>query len=112
MEYGKCIAKFVRVRPRKARLVADLMRGKKIAEAGLALDYCGQRAGLHLRKALNSAVANAENQHDVRPEDLSVLEVRVDEGPSMKRAKARSRGSRSPIIKRSSHLTVVVGTEI
>jgi large subunit ribosomal protein L22 len=112
MEYGKCIARFVKVRPRKARLIADLIRGKRIEEAGLTLEYCGQRAGLHLRKALNSAIANAENQHDVRREDLSVLEVRVDEGPTMKRAKARSRGSRSPIIKRTSHLTVVVGKEL
>ena len=112
MEYGKAKAKFVRIRPRKARLAAALMRGKSVDEAGFALDTCNQRAGHHLRKALNSAVANAENLHEIQREELRVLEVRVDEGPSMKRAWARSRGSRSPIIKRSSHLTVVVGKEI
>jgi large subunit ribosomal protein L22 len=64
-----------------------------------------------LKKTLNSAVANAESQHDVRKENLQVLEVRVDEGPRLKRSKSRSRGSRAPIIKRTSHFTIVVGSE-
>ena len=111
MQYGYCKAKFVRIRPIKARYAAALMRGKGVEEAGHQLEYCGQKAGLYLRKALNSAIANAEMQSDVRREDLKVLEVRVDDGPRLKRGKARSRGSRSPIVKRMSHLTVIVGTE-
>ncbi|MBS0622515.1 MAG: 50S ribosomal protein L22 [Verrucomicrobia bacterium] len=111
MEYGFCKAKYVWARPVKVRKAAALMRGKSVEEARLQLEHSGQKAGLYLLKALKSAVANAELQHDIQRDALKVLEVRVDDGPRMKRSKARSRGSSSPIVKRSSHLTVVVGTQ-
>ena len=109
MQYGKAKAKYVRITPRKARLDAALMRGKSVDEAGIQLSSTGRKGGRLLKKTLDSAVANAESLYDVRRENLLVLEVRVDEGPRLKRGKARSRGSRTPIVKRMSHFTVVVG---
>src|ERR1700733_5361504 len=111
MEYGKALTKYIRVSPRKARLAADLIRRQPVPEAFLQLDHCQMRAGRLLKKTLTSAVANAESQHDVRKENLQVLEVRVDEGPRLQRSKSRSRGSRAPIIKRTSHFTIGVGSE-
>jgi len=109
MARGRAITKYVRISPRKARLAAGLIRGSSVEEATWQLEQSGLKAGRLLRKTLDSAVANVEMQFDVQRDNLAVLEVRVDEGPTMKRGKARSRGSRSPILKRSSHFTVVVG---
>lgn len=105
---ARAITKFIRVPPRKARLAADLIRGKGVEEAKVQLDYCNMKAGRLLRKTLDSAIANAEIQFDANREGLMVREVRVDEGPSYKRAKSRSRGSKSPILKRTSHFLIVV----
>jgi len=106
----KAITKFVRISPRKARLAAALIRGMSVVNARLQLGACNLKGGRLLKKTLNSAVANAEMQSDSSAERLTVQEVRVDEGPRMKRAKPRSRGQRHPIIKRTSHFTVVVST--
>lgn len=111
MGQGKAITKHVRVPPRKARLAADLIRGLTVAEASHQLTYCGMKGGRLLKKTLDSAVANAETQEDSRREELKVSEVRVDEGPSLKRAKPKNRGGRHPILKRTSHFTVVVSDE-
>lgn len=105
---AKAVTKFVRVSPRKARLAADLIRGLQVEEAILQLDYSNIKAGRLLKKTLDSAVANAETQLEARKENLIVSEVKVDEGPTFKRAKPRNRGSRHPILKRTSHFTVVV----
>jgi len=106
----KAISRFMRVSPRKARLAAGLIRGLAVPQARLQLEACGMKGGKLLMKTLDSAVANAEMQSDSSAERLKVLEVRVDEGPRMKRAKPRSRGQRHPVIKKTSHLTVVVST--
>jgi large subunit ribosomal protein L22 len=103
--------RYVRISPRKARLAAGLIRGKEVQEAVQQLQFSNLKGSRLLLKTLNSAVANAETQQEVRREELAVLTVQVDEGPTMKRAKSRSKGSRSPIMKRTSHLTVVVGSE-
>lgn len=108
MKQAKAITKFVRVPPRKARLAADLIRGLSVEQAEEQLMFCNMKSGRYLRKTLASAVANAETQHDARRDLLHVVDVRVDEGPHIKRAKSRSRGSRTPVIKRTSHMTVVV----
>lgn len=108
MESRKAVSKFVRVTPRKARLAAALMRGKPVEEAALQLSLCCQKSGPLLRKTLNSAVANAETQLNIPRKDLIVKEVRVDVGPVIKRAKSKSRGGRAPIMKRTSHFTVIV----
>jgi large subunit ribosomal protein L22 len=111
MSVAKAITRYVRISPRKARLAADLIRGLNIDNAVNQLTHCNLKAGPLLKKTLNSAVANAETQLDVRREDLKVLEVRVDEGSRMKRAKPRSKGSQHPFQKRTSHFTVIVSAE-
>jgi large subunit ribosomal protein L22 len=82
----------------------------KVEEAFTQLMFSNLKGGRLLQKTLNSAVANAETQFSVQRRDLRIKEVRVDEGPTMKRAKSKSRGGRVPIMKRMSHFTVVVGT--
>ncbi|MCP5503821.1 MAG: 50S ribosomal protein L22 [Chlamydiales bacterium] len=103
--------KYIRISPRKARLAAGLIRGKGVEDALLQLLYSNLKGGRLLKKTLDSAIANAETLHSVQRRELKVKEVRVDAGPTMKRAKSKSRGGRVPILKRTSHFTVVVGTE-
>lgn len=104
----KAITKYVRISPRKARLAAGLIRGLSVPEASVQLMFSNLKAGRLLKKTLDSAVANAESVWDMRREDLKVVEVRVDAGPTLKRAKPKNRGGRHPIMKRTSHFTVVV----
>lgn len=111
MYLAKCVTKYVRVPPRKARLAADLIRGLSVQEAAAQLLHVQTKGGRLLRKTLDTAVADAELHGDLRKEQMKVLEVRVDEGPRLKRAKPRSKGSKVPVIKRTSHFTVVVGEE-
>ncbi|CUI17559.1 50S ribosomal protein L22 [Candidatus Protochlamydia naegleriophila] len=108
MNYAKAISKYIRISPRKARLAAGLIRGLSVSEASVQLTFSNLRAGRLLKKTLDSAVANAETQLDMRRENLKVVEVRVDEGPTLKRAKPKNRGGRHPIMKRTSHFTVIV----
>lgn len=108
MERYTAVTKYIRISPRKARLAAGLIRGLKAEDAELQLQYSGLKGGRLLMKTLRSAVANAESQGDVRRDQLIVQEVRVDEGPRLKRSKPRSRGSRHPFLRRMSHFTVVV----
>lgn len=107
MELAKAKSKYMRISPQKARLAAGLIRGKSVADAMTLLKFSGLKGGRMLLKTLNSAVANAE-QENARREDLVIFEVKVDEGPRMKRAKSKNRGGRHPILKRMSHFTLVV----
>lgn len=109
MEFARAVSKYIRVPPRKARLAANLIRGLTVEEASLQLQNCNMKTGRLLKKTLDSAVANAELNLDARRDMLHVVEVRVDVGPIWKRAKPRSKGSRVPVQKRTSHFTVVVG---
>ena len=111
MQRAKAQTKFVRISPRKARLAADLIRGMKVEEATTQLMYSKLKAGRLLQKTLNSAIANAETTLNVQRRDLKVQEIRVDAGPIIKRAKSKSRGGRVPVMKRTSHFTVVVSAE-
>lgn len=111
MTLAKAITKYIRISPRKARLAAGLIRGLPVIQASLQLEHSSLRGGRLLKKTLDSAIANAETQHDVRREDLVVKEVRVDAGPTLKRAKPKNKGGSHPIMKRTSHFTVVVCTE-
>ena len=111
MNNAKAICKHVRISPRKARLAAGLIRGKSVPEATTQLMFSNLKAGRLLKKTLDSAVANAETQLDMRREDLKVVEVRVDAGPTLKRAKPKNRGGRHPIMKRTSHFTIIVGNQ-
>ncbi|NGX44920.1 MAG: 50S ribosomal protein L22 [Chlamydiae bacterium] len=107
---AKAITKYIRVPPRKARLAANLIRGLKVDQAALQLRFSNLKAGRLLEKTLNSAVANAESLYGVSRDQLKVEEVWVDPGPVIKRAKSKSRGGRVPVMKRTSHFVVVVGT--
>jgi large subunit ribosomal protein L22 len=109
MENAKAVTKYVRISPRKARLAAGLIRGLSVGEASTQLLFSKLRGGRLLKKTLDSAVANAETQLDIPRDDLVVLEVRVDCGPTLKRAKPKNKGGRHPILKRTSHFTVIVG---
>jgi large subunit ribosomal protein L22 len=112
MVKAKAVSKYIRISPQKARLAAGLIRGKSVVEAKAQLQFSGLKAGRLLTKTLDSAVANLEMQSDVKRETMKVSEVRVDDGPRLKRAKARNKGGRSPILKRMSHLTVEIESEL
>lgn len=107
----KAVTKFVRISPRKARLAADIIRGASAIDAVNQLTFSAMKGSRLLLKTLNSAIANAETQLDMRKENLVVSEVRVDEGPRLKRARSKNRGGRHPVLKRMSHFTVVVSEE-
>lgn len=108
MNYAKAISKYVRISPRKARYAADLIRGLPVQQASQQLLFSNLKGGRLLKKTLDSAIANAETQLDARREDLRIFEIRVDAGPTLKRAKPKNRGGRHPIMKRTSHFTVIV----
>ncbi len=105
---AKAIAKGVRIAPKKSRLVIDLIRGKSVIEADNILANLNKEAARATRKVLTSAVANAENNLGLDKENLYVKEAYINEGKTLKRMKAGSKGRVNPIMKRSSHITVVV----
>ena len=101
-------ARFVRVTPMKARRVVDVIRGMKADEAVALLRFAPQSAAEPVRKVLESAIANAENNDGLAPDALYVAEAYVDEGPTMKRFRPRAQGRAYRVAKRTSHITVVV----
>ena len=105
---AKAVAKGVRIAPRKARLVIDLVRGKNVVEADVILNNINKEAARLIRKVLTSAVANAENNLGLSKEKLYISEALINEGRTMKRRRFGSRGHVDPIFKRTSHITVVV----
>jgi large subunit ribosomal protein L22 len=104
----KAVEKYIRISPKKARLVADVIRGEKAVNALATLKFMPKKAANIIYKALNSAVANAINNFGLAKEDLIVSSITVDNGPSLKRFRPRSRGMASALLKRTSHITVVV----
>jgi large subunit ribosomal protein L22 len=106
---ARASARYVRVTPQKARRVVDLIRGLPTGEAQALLKFAPQSASESVGKVLDSAVANAENNHDLDPSALVVTEAYVDEGPTLKRFRPRAQGRAYRIRKRTSHITVVVG---
>lgn len=104
----KAVEKFIRVAPRKVRLVADLIREKAIEEAVDILTFTPKRAAIAVKKAIQSAVANAIENNDIKEDDLFIFKIFVDEGPTLKRFMPRARGRATKIRKRTSHLTVIV----
>ena len=100
--------RFVRISAQKARLVVDLIRGRSVEEALNVLDYTPKKAAGIIAKTLRSAVANAEDQQNVDVDDLYVKRAFVDEGPTQRRIRPRAHGRATPILKRSSHITVIV----
>ena len=105
---ARAIAKGVRISPKKSRLVIDLVRGKSVVEADNILANLNKEAARAIRKVLTSAVANAENNLELNKENIYVKEAYINEGRTLKRMKAGSKGRVNPILKRSSHITIVV----
>ena len=99
---------FARISPQKARLVADLIRGKSVDQALEILTFSNKKAAALVKKVLESAIANAEHNEGADIDDLNVAKIFVDEGPIMKRIMPRAKGRADRILKRSSHITVVV----
>ncbi|WP_280772132.1 50S ribosomal protein L22 [Salipaludibacillus daqingensis] len=105
---AKAVAKQVRIAPRKVRLVVDLIRGKAVGEAVSILKLTPKKASPVVEKLLNSAIANAEHNYEMEPDNLVVSKVYVDEGITLKRFRPRAMGRASRINKRTSHITVVL----
>ncbi len=102
----KAVARYIRLSPRKARLVADLVRGKTVAEALAILQYSPQVAARQIEKVLRSAIANAEHNHQVRNLDDLRVQAVIDGGPSLKRIQPRAMGRAFWIRHRLAHITV------
>ena len=101
-------AKYVRISSRKVKIVIDLIRGKNVDEALAILTYTPKAAAPVVAKVLNSAIANGVNNMELNRQNLYVAEVYANPGPTLKRFVARSRGSASPMLKRTSHISVVL----
>ena len=104
----KAQARYVRVSPRKARIVIDQIRGKSVEQAREILRFTNRGIAETVEKTLNSAVANAEHNNHLRAETLVVKRAYADEGPTLKRIRPRAKGSASRIRKRTSHITIIV----
>ncbi len=105
---AKASAKYVRISPRKARIVIDTVRGKGVVEALDSLRFNSRAASENVYKVVASAAANAMNIHGIRQENLVIKEAYVNEGPTMKRFRPRAKGAASRINKRTCHIHVVV----
>lgn len=105
---AKAVVRFSRIAPRKARQVIDMIRGKKVSDAQTILKFTPRFAAEIISKVLNSAIANAENNHKMNRDSLYISEAYVDQGPTLKRFMPRAQGRASAIHKRTSHITIVV----
>ena len=107
----RAVAKDTGVSPRKARLLVDMVRGKKVDEALTILRFTPSPTARVVAKTIKSAAANAENVFQMSSSDLKVVRIFADEARTLKRFRPRSRGRVSPILKRSSHITVIVAEQ-
>jgi len=105
------VAKDVRISPRKVRLVVDIVRGKKVAEALTILKFLPTPAGRAVAKVVKSAAANAENNFQMVSSELRIADIFADEGHTLKRFRPQARGRASPILKRFTHISVSVSEE-
>ena len=105
---AKAVAKYIRIAPRKARLVADLIRGKDVDSALSIIKFMPNKGAEIIGKVLNSAMANAEHNYDMDVNDLYVDRVYVDEGPTIKRWRAKAMGRVGRVRKRTSHITIIL----
>ena len=112
MQQAKAHARYIRIAPRKVRLVIDLIRGKAVGEAISILRHTPKAASPVVEKLLNSAVANAEHNYSMDPNKLFISEAYVNPGPILKRFLPRSHGRASRINKRPSHITLVVSEKV
>jgi len=101
----------VRVAPRKARLIADQVRGMPIERARALLEFSPRGAARDIQKLIDSAAANAENNHDLVADEMRIAEITVDEGPTIRRFRPRAQGRATRINKRTSHIAVALSPE-
>ena len=101
-------ARYVRIAPRKARLIADQVRGLHIEKARALLQFSPRGAAQDIHKLIDSAAANAENNHDLIGDEMKITSITVDEGPTLKRFRPRAQGRATPIHKRTSHIAVAL----
>jgi ribosomal protein L22 len=104
-------SRYVRIAPRKARLIADQVRGLHIDQARALLQFSPRGAAHDIGKLIESAASNAENNHDLVADEMKVAEITVDEGPTLKRFRPRALGRATPIHKRTSHIAVALSPE-
>ncbi|BCO09966.1 50S ribosomal protein L22 [Desulfolithobacter dissulfuricans] len=104
----KAVAKYIRISPQKARLVADVVRGKDVETAITTLKFMPKKAARILRKVIESAVANAEQTDTIDVDTLYIKSIEINGGPMLKRYRPRAMGRATRILKRTSHITVVV----
>ncbi len=107
----RAVAKDTGITARKVRLLVDMVRGKRVDEALTALKFTPSPTARIVAKVIKSAAANAESVFQMSSEDLKVIRIFADEARTLKRIRARSRGRASPILKRSSHITVIVSEQ-
>ncbi len=107
----RAITKDTGVSPRKVRLLVDMVRGKKVDEALTILRFTPSPTARVVAKVIKSAAANAENGFQMAPSDLKIVRIFADEARTLKRYRPRSRGRVSPILKRSSHITVIIAEQ-
>lgn len=108
----QAVAKGVRMSPRKVAVVANLVRGRSVADAIVILNHTPRRSAVAVRKVIESAKANADHNHNMKPDTLQITEIRVSSGPSIKRYRPASHGRALPFLRRSSHIFVEVDGEI
>ena len=107
----RAVSKDTGISPRKVRPVVDMVRGKKVDEALALLQFAPTPTARLVAKVVKSAAANAENNYQMDPAELKIVSIFADEARTLKRFRPRARGRANPILKRSSHITVVVGEE-
>lgn len=105
---ARAIARYVRISPRKVNIVLSLIRGKSVKEALAILKFTPKAASEVVTKVVKSAAANAENNHEMNPDNLYIAETFADQGPTLKRFQPHAQGRAFRINKRTSHITVVV----
>ena len=107
----KAIARGVRISPRKIQVVASLVRGRTVADALTILEHTPRRSAEPVRKVIESARANAEHNHNLKPDTLQITTIHVTPGPSLKRFRPAAHGRALPFERRSAHITVIVDGE-
>ena len=107
----KAVAKDIGVSPRKVKPLVDMVRGRRVKEALDILKFVPNPTARTVAKTVKSAAANAENNYQMTPDDLKIVGISVDKARTLKRFRARARGRAAPILKRSSHITVIVAEQ-
>jgi large subunit ribosomal protein L22 len=108
----QAIAKGVRMSPRKIAVVAALVRGRSVADALIILEHTPRRSALAVRKVIESAKANADHNHNIKPDTLRITEITVNHGPRIKRFRPAAHGRALPFQRRSSHIRVIVDGDV